>query len=274
MWQALPPPVVWSHKSDLKSFKHRVLAIPVDLSIIVFVIRSQKSSKFHTLSSVLRLRWRRVSCAADVIIAKLLSISLKLFWSFVVLIHASLFLSTSFVSSSILSDQRNSLISYSHLFRYSHGWARFCFFVLESRFHSAAFLCQSCTGFLQFSSDQPRQLCFSSCFQSNLLFLLLFGCVDIFVIRIVYERSIAVLVTIRIWVVSFDNFFFWASLTFFHFFIGFSVLLLNSLLSFFHFCIIVVVCLLFDLSSCLYDEAEHLALRRLNQTLAMFLKRS
>ena len=109
-------------------------------------------------------------------------------------------------------------------------------FVLKSRFHSAAFLCQSSTGILQYSSAQPRHLCFSSCIESNIL-LLLRLCQFLHPHRL--WRSIAVVVTIRIRVVSFDSFFFWASLTFFHFFIGFVRLnfqLTSLFLSFFHHC--------------------------------------
>ena len=60
VWQALYPQVVCAHQSYLKSFTECLPFMSVDLLVIVIITRSRDSSRCHTLSSVLLLRWRRM----------------------------------------------------------------------------------------------------------------------------------------------------------------------------------------------------------------------
>ena len=201
----------------------------------------------------LLLRWRRVSWAAAVIIGKTTFPLLPTF--LIIRCLDPRILSTLFVSSWILSVQRNSLISSSHPFLVFPRLCRYCILCwsqgsipLHSWVNPAREFCNS-------HLINRGNLCFSS---KNLS-----GCVDVF-IRIVLWKSIAVVVTIRIRVVSFDTFFFWASLTFFHFFIGFVRLtfqLTSLFLSLFHHCCR-VSSFFYVLLGCM--------MRRLNQTLVFF----
>ena len=200
-----------------------------DLPILVFVTRSHNKSKFHALSSVLLLRWRRVSCAAAVIIGKLLSLYFQRFWSFAVLIHAfsrhCSFLLGFFPFCEIHWFRLLILFWFSH----SSVGTVFCAEV------KVPFRC-----FLVSIQHGNFAIFIWSTAATVLPFMYLSGCVDFF-IRIVYERASPS------WSQSeFESFPSTASSSSEHRWLSFtsssdlSVLLFNSLLSFFHFSIIVV----------------------------------
>ena len=179
-------------------------------------------------------------------------------------------------------ELRERLISSFHLFFGLPTALYVLYFVLSSGFHPAAFLthlssCQNAIlvanlhfillcvltqhWILLFSSVPWLHECFSSCIQSILL-------IQSQLLSISSSVSFMVLIAICVCTVTISKFIFRASVIFFFFLSIFLFVLLSK--SLFQFCFIFVLCLLLVFSFCLYDEAEHFVLRRLNHSFVFF----